>query len=297
MGREMWATYSVNDHLRARAFIADVMLFDKLVIPVPPDEAGRAEWRERGWDPDRQAALIDLLGPIGRPIEWDASLRARWNDLHERQEAAAAVADEGAWAFQATRTVLTQGVPSHVTALEAVTAYPTIDALRDELGVRTHDGGWGVPAGALAIIGRAFLVPDDDARTDEELLRMAVELASDSTYVRKRASYYRWQREFLASPCIDADALRAAGDEMEDLLADLRRAATHERVKVGTQFAFVASTVAVGLAAGPLAPLALAGAFLSLGQFVADRWLSRKDAQTPSPMAAIYDAQKHFGWR
>ena len=295
MGREMWATYSVNDHLRPRAFIADVMLFDKLVIPVPPDDAARAEWRARGWNPERQAALLELLGPIGRSIEWDEQLRARWKELHQRQVAAAAVADEGAWAFQSTRTVLTQGVPSHVTALEAVTPYPTIDALRDELGLRTHDG-WGLPLGALTVVGRAFLVPDDDARSDEELLRMAVELASDSTYIRKRASYHRWQREFFASPCIDEDALRAAGDEMEDLLADLRRAATRGRIKVGTQFAFVASTVAVGLASGPLAPLALAGAFLSLGQFVADRWLSRGEASTQSPMAAIYDARKHFGW-
>jgi hypothetical protein len=35
VSREVWATYSVKDHLNARALAADIMLFDRLVFPVP----------------------------------------------------------------------------------------------------------------------------------------------------------------------------------------------------------------------------------------------------------------------
>jgi hypothetical protein len=33
--REIWAAYSVTDHLAKKAFVADVMLYDRLVIPIP----------------------------------------------------------------------------------------------------------------------------------------------------------------------------------------------------------------------------------------------------------------------
>ena len=55
MSQELWATYSVKDHLQPRALAADIMLFDRLVFPVPenagfpansgpPDTPGPVEW-------------------------------------------------------------------------------------------------------------------------------------------------------------------------------------------------------------------------------------------------------------
>jgi hypothetical protein len=35
MGHELWATYSVRDHCTPRALATDIMLFDRLVFPVP----------------------------------------------------------------------------------------------------------------------------------------------------------------------------------------------------------------------------------------------------------------------
>ena len=37
MPREVWGTFSVADHLREQAFVADILLYDRLVILVPPD--------------------------------------------------------------------------------------------------------------------------------------------------------------------------------------------------------------------------------------------------------------------
>ena len=56
---ELWGTYAVSDHLRRRAFIADVLLFDRLVIPIPPpnDTKELRRWHEMGWRPERQRRL------------------------------------------------------------------------------------------------------------------------------------------------------------------------------------------------------------------------------------------------
>ena len=57
---ELWGSYSVKDHLRARPFIADLFLYHRLMVPVPPDEHG-AEWKRwqtNGYEPERQKSFL-----------------------------------------------------------------------------------------------------------------------------------------------------------------------------------------------------------------------------------------------
>ena len=79
---EVWGTFSVLDHLRTGAFVAEVLTYDRLVIPAPPegDGAEYGRWRRKGWDPDRHKAFRDLLGEAGLLLEipWDDSLKAWW---------------------------------------------------------------------------------------------------------------------------------------------------------------------------------------------------------------------------
>jgi hypothetical protein len=56
---ELWGTFSVGDHLRANSFVAELLLYDRLVVPVPPQEGG-AEWS--GPIADELAPLPHLLG-------------------------------------------------------------------------------------------------------------------------------------------------------------------------------------------------------------------------------------------
>lgn len=46
MVRRPWGCYSVADHLAERAFVADLLLYDRLVVPVPSDD-DRERWEER----------------------------------------------------------------------------------------------------------------------------------------------------------------------------------------------------------------------------------------------------------
>jgi hypothetical protein len=91
---EVWGTYSVRDHLRKRPFVADVILYDKLVIPRPPtpeeeppksgDTAQKTRWGVEGWKPGRLARLLDILRERELAIEipWDNQSRQDWKEAY-----------------------------------------------------------------------------------------------------------------------------------------------------------------------------------------------------------------------
>jgi hypothetical protein len=79
---ELWGTFAVDDHLRPRAFVAEAILFDRLVIPMPPrgNEAAYAEWLQSGWQPGRLLEIRKRLGPQAIPVPWNDELRKRWRE-------------------------------------------------------------------------------------------------------------------------------------------------------------------------------------------------------------------------
>ena len=91
--KELWATYSVKDHLEPRALAADIMLFDRLVFPVPekphlPNSApahmpGPVEWRADAtewarWGATRICAIGQMQNP---PLTWRHDGRPSLGDL------------------------------------------------------------------------------------------------------------------------------------------------------------------------------------------------------------------------
>src|SRR5258706_11604002 len=97
---EMWGTFSVMDHLREGAFLAEVIMYDRLVIPIPPDPE-RAEnsedrvfaeqqwkrWEEvEKWNPKRQKILLDILKPVAVPVEWTRQRHLHWAAEYEKSK-------------------------------------------------------------------------------------------------------------------------------------------------------------------------------------------------------------------
>jgi len=80
MARQLWGTYSVADHCTAFPFVADMLLYDRLIVPVPPDgdDAEWQRWVGKQWKPDRQRMLLGELGDYVRRVPWTADLRGRW---------------------------------------------------------------------------------------------------------------------------------------------------------------------------------------------------------------------------
>jgi hypothetical protein len=109
----LWGCHSVADHLEPRAFVADLLLYDRLVIPTPaPDDWDR--WEKR-WDPDRQARLLEILGPLAERMEWSIELRGQLDDRYFPSAAALDVS-QARDPFQATRMIITDQVMDHASA-------------------------------------------------------------------------------------------------------------------------------------------------------------------------------------
>ncbi|MBI3461452.1 MAG: hypothetical protein HY000_00090 [Planctomycetes bacterium] len=286
----------MKDHCADRAFVADVMLYDRLVIPVPPTTDERSRWEREGWNPALLDKLLSLLGDRAYPVEWTDERQAQWKTRYESGSELARAAPD--WAFAATRTELTVGLPRHITGIEAVTAYGSVEELTKDLRVRAVDPQAPLCGSAVAaIVGREFLVPDDDRWTHEDLLKAAIDLSSDRTYKRKRASFWRWHREFLDDKGItDQTAIIEAVEEMRDLIEEEQAAARKSKIKLTTTFAFLVGSVILGMMGGPLTAVGVAGAFLSVGQFAADRLMEDAGREGVPAAALLHDTRKHFGW-
>lgn len=121
---------------------------------------------------------------------------------------------------------LTTGLPPTVTAVESVSAYRSYDEMKASLKIKETEQGMQLQAGAVtAVLGREYLLIDEPKLSDVQALKEAVALSSDNTYRKKRANYWRWQREFLNYEVFaDEGALKAAVEEMQDLIAEQNRA-------------------------------------------------------------------------
>ena len=90
----LWATFSVADHLRRRPFVADVLLYDRLVVPVPDGDDETKRWRDLKRDPDRQHKLLEIAGELAIPIPWSIERSRLWASQYAAAQQAGA--DEAA---------------------------------------------------------------------------------------------------------------------------------------------------------------------------------------------------------
>ncbi|MDA0167650.1 hypothetical protein OJ998_01010 [Solirubrobacter taibaiensis] len=67
-----------------------MVLYDRLVVPVPPkdDEDEWQRWREKDWKPDLQGLLLDELEDYVRRIPWSDRLREDRNAMGVVEEGA-----------------------------------------------------------------------------------------------------------------------------------------------------------------------------------------------------------------
>jgi len=294
MAKEVWGTFSVKDHCDPDAFIAEVMLYDRLVVPIPTDSVQRTHWSENRWDPDLLDKLLEILGERALPIPWTKQREENWRQRFDAEKSLAAE-----WAFAATRSELIAGLPSNVTGVQVVTNFPTINEMERELRIKPIEATADILShrSVMAILGSEFLVPENGRLSHEDRLKQAVELSSDVSAGRKRAAFWRWQRDFFADygGIINQATINAAIEEMNDLLEEQKASIRRQRIKTVVQFSFMAGSVVLGVCDSPLTQYVIGGAFASVGQFMAE-YLPSAHRDQPSPVSLVHDARKHFGW-
>ena len=150
---ETWGTFSVTDHLGPRAFVADVILYDRLVIPVP-DAQERERWSDLGRQPDILERKLAILNEPARrsgcperslvqPLAWTESFRKELDSTFPNERAKARQADtDRALGHSLDRGILAEKMRSgDYRTPEIVPAYTSYDAMESDLKPVVVRGG------------------------------------------------------------------------------------------------------------------------------------------------------------
>ncbi|WP_158230741.1 hypothetical protein [Frankia sp. CcI49] len=297
VGAEVWGTFAVNDHCRSDAFLREVLLFDRVVVPVPASAAERDRWRhpnpndpDESWDPDRLESVLAVLGtqrqPTGDGAElvwespWDPG---RWQAGRSRLDVATTIT--GIDAFYGTRLVLALGddLPR---AVEAVAAYPSERSCYDDLSP-TPSPDEPTAADALVMLAQPLLVPDLSDGDYLRALHDVVTLANDPDFRAARGAYHDWLRSFvarlqvpgagLATVQLDQESVTVARRQLTALLTAERRVLANRRSRrrwtmIEWAMTVVGAAASVGLAlTSPEAAIGTGSAIAGFGGWVAGR--------------------------
>ena len=232
MSIEYWGTYSVRDHLARRAFIADVLLYDRLLIPTLPGGDSEEDWPAE-WQLARQRKLLDQLGDLVIPVPWTNTLRTEWRNRYDKEGGVARGRERAHLASAAGRDARRARDPANAKVDEDHSYHITREVLRDtandgrllrklraERGARpgaevramtayqSYRRFAGDQPKALAakqspalspttVFGWEFFVPesaDIGFDADRRLLDKAIKLARKTEFIERRDDFYGlWQ--------------------------------------------------------------------------------------------------------
>ncbi len=298
---ERWGTFSVKDHNDFDKLIEDVLLFDRLVFPVPPDKTEKtlSEWKK--WNPKLQEERLDMLGDRALRIPWDES---RQNNFSERMSTAQAVAEDANTAipesavYQMTRRILAQDdsivLTSGVTRVTTVAAYHSVDALRENFifdGNRTNNE-------TLAVSMRYRLAQPVFESKPETSLARALSLSNDRDFQERRRALYSWENNLLDEAVSPDKAI----EELDQLISRYNECVKEATDRVFYNLVFtiagISITMAGALLATPLAtaPLMLVGggSILQLVRFASLESKLTIEPGEAKPAAMFHEIEKVF---
>jgi hypothetical protein len=309
MSRERWGTFSVIDHKNAATLVPEVLLYDRLVLPVPPNEDERKRWTDRGWAPDVLDRRLEQLGPLAITASWSFAERKRVIEAWEqhmksvRFDAEQIVREIKEKApYQMTRMALANAkpvdLPAGVTDVVSVAAFQSEQDFNTCYRLESPDDRRPTQSpderrSALGfLLGQRLAVPDED--NPEQALRKAIELAKDDSFRENRRRLYEWQEAIIR----DQIKPEVAVKEMDQMVAGYNRSVQKATRKVYYRFAFTIAGVALGLAAAPVSlGFASATVLLAVAQFTTLDQKPAIEAGESAPAAMFHDIRKIALWR
>jgi hypothetical protein len=143
------------------------------------------------------------------------------------------------------------------------------------------------------VIKHWFLVPNDRKKSDEELLKQAVETAQRDDFKEKRAAFYKWQEDVIEQETLDDKAI----EEMEKHLKKYQEVVQSAQANVYWKFAFTVVPVSLCVAsATTVTPLLALGGLVALHRFA--KFDKKAVIQTGDCQAAamFHNVQENFNW-
>lgn len=293
--RERWGTFSVIDHKNPSAFIPEILLYDRLVIPVPSNEKDRITWTDNGWAPDLLEERLKVLGDVAIESRWDETLQKEFQNRMQalKYDAADVVKEvQNAIPYQMTRRILAQqpvALPKGVAQVTVVAAY---QSEKDFKGDFSFDEKSEEHLGLL--LGQKIAFPISDGADDKDILLRTIDLATSEDFKKKRQKLYEWQEDVLKRKIVTNKAI----EEMDELIGEYNDCVKKAVKKVYFNFAFTLGTVALGIAGLALgSPLAIGSAFIAVTKFaLLDSKPDIKASEESKPAAMFHDIKKTLGW-
>jgi hypothetical protein len=296
-GPEIWACFSVFDHVKSGAFLSEAVMYDRLVVPVPPrdDPNEWQRWIDETWDPARQKQLLEVLDPIVEQVEWTAERRYAWEQSYQARRSSAGEYVKRSLAGELTAMGLFDEAPAMARPVVATSPYISIKELTEDLGIRREASRRPLPASTVsAVVGRELLLPQDSSRTELELLQEVVHvLTKEDNYRNARYALNTRLQKFCRGGFTDHQSVTAAVTEIKEACDELERAVRKRKIWVTSRRLFSFAQIVLGAALAPLSPVAIGLVVAGLGQFTATEMLSdpeKPESQAPD-LAMLLDVQ------
>lgn len=295
MPHERWGTLSVRDHLDLEGMVANVLLYDRLVVPTPGSPEEEKRWRQKKWRPRLLRDTLQTMGDLAIQRPWNATRQAKYKSALESTRDVSFDADNLVQAsvknlpYHVTRLVLAQeqpiDLPAGVTRVDVVAAYNSAAKFRKAFSIVPSDA-----ASAAILLRHTIAVPAVAKHPDA--LQTALGLSRDADFRDRRRDFYDWQAQLLEGKV--APAVIAA--ELRELVEGYNRCVEKASKKVKRKFAFVVGGVAVSLAGAVISmnPLPAVGALITFVSFTLNDGKPAIDAGRYKPAAMFHDAKKLF---
>jgi hypothetical protein len=260
--RERWGALSVRDHVSDAPLVTETLLYDRLIVPIPPpgDNTGEEYWTKQGWKPDVLNECLDVLkvktdkqDGLALTVPWDESKRERFKS---RMSMAAALATQQRNPeqtyymdpFQMTRELVKgefkPALPAGVSKAWTLANYPSAQKFRRDNSNKADNRRTRL---ALSL-SYHFLTP---TRSDpkHKALRRAVDLTTRDDYRRKRTRFYEWQEEIIEENISDEKAIQ----ELDRLLLAYNNAIRKAFRDVVARYAFTVIPIGLGMSGAAIA--------------------------------------------
>lgn len=282
--RERWATFSVKDHMDTRALVADLMMYDRLVFPVPEDDT-RRNWDRNNWDFPLLEKRMKQLGDLAIPIAWNLHTAELCKDLMERRNLVQREVDP----YHATRLLLKEQIPSG--SLDVTKT--VVAGFRSERDLASQYLFEAAPDTAevsnetlaLVLVQRLAVPANEDA---DKALEQAIELAHDETFRQHRLDLYDWQDEVIKRGLSRKHVI----EDLDEKIAKYNEHVSRATKTVYLKYAFTVASAALTIARAAVGDhLALAAGVLAIAQFAT---LDRKPVLQPDrngPAAMFHDVE------
>jgi hypothetical protein len=283
---ERWGSLAVDDHRDGIALATNVLLYDRLVIPVMTEQSDRHEeayWRQHGWEPGLQRRRIDQLGDLAVRRPWDKARRAIFASRH--QQLVAERQDSEDIAKHITRRILAEEPVETNSRAEVIAAYNSLATLRQDYDLKRH--GDAAAAQAL-LLARRLAVPD---RNPEDSLAAAIDLSRAPEFREQRSRLFDWQEAAIERGLTPQEAVAYLTDLTQKYNAMVAKAAGKYRLRLAFTLA------GAGLAAATMDAIGAASAALALVQFATFEGKPVIEEGSLAPVAMFYDIDNTLGFK